>query len=251
MPDTLPRRVVLKSTAAAMLGIAATSSFALAAGEGGESGEGAAVEALDGPLRTLTTLALFDASNRIVAELVALGAPDAALEHLESSHHASYEDIEAGLDALGQPGFAQESDAFAAAIRNGAGADAIAAAWDSLSARIEAAYAAATPAQMMKVAETLTRISYQDFMAGVIDGEVYSPQEYRDAWGFATVATDRLAALSQSDDPGVADAAAAGLAAMEPVAALFPDLTADSTEGDPSVLAGAAARIEIAGLRLE
>ena len=79
------------------------------------------------------------------------------------------------------------------------------------------------------------------------DGQVTELPEYLDAWGFVQVAKDQGARLADASR-AAADAIAAALA---PADALFPDLVPDGkVSGDPSVLLGAAARIEIAGLGL-
>lgn len=247
----MPRRQVLAG-AVAGASVLASRGWAQTAesGEGGESGEGAAVAALESDAGFLAELGLFEATHRIVAGLYAEGAEDTARDHLEQSHHAYYEDLEATLKQRGLPDFEAAVEAFADAVRDGAPAETVAAAAQDVFAGIAAAHAGAAPADEMKAAETLVRIAYDDFSAGVSDGAVEAPQEYRDSWGFVEVARGRIAALAASGDATVAGAGAAALEALTPVADLFPGLTADSAPGDPSILAGAAARIEIAGLRL-
>lgn len=222
----------------------------LAAGEGGEGGEGAAVADLPARVEALVMIGFYDASVRIVADLYAAGETQEAQDQLAGSHHAHYEDIAERLDLLGVAGFAAAAEAFAAAVDAGEDAAAVAARHAALTAAMQPAYAAATAPEMMQAVLALMNTAHMDFLAGVYEGEVFSPHEYRDAWGFATVAGERLAALAASPDAAVAAAGARAVAAMDPVAALFPGLMATHAPDDASVLASAAARIEIAALRL-
>jgi hypothetical protein len=244
----MPRRRVLVG-AVAGAGLFASRGWAQST-EGGEGGEGAAVAALDTQVAFLAELGLFEATHRIVAALYAEGAEDTARDHLEASHHAYYEDLEDRLTARNLPGFKDAAEAFAVAIRSGATPETVATAADAVFAGLAAAHNGATPADEMKAAETLVRIAFDDFSAGVADGVVDAPQEYRDAWGFVEVARGSMAILAASDDTTVAGAGTAALAALTPAAALFPGLNAQTVPNDASILAGAAARIEIAGLRL-
>jgi len=219
-------------------------------GEGGEGGEGAAALGLPPRVEALLLIGLYDASMRIVAELYAAGEVAEAQMQLEGSHHAHYEDIAARLAAIGATGFDGLAGAFAEAVGTGAEAAVVAARHAEMQAAIEQAYARGSAGEMMQMAERLVRTAYADFYGGTYEGEVVSAHEYRDAWGFATVAHERMAALAEVEDPTVADAGQRGVAALAPVWALFPGLMATEVPDDPSLLAGAAARIEIAGLRL-
>lgn len=224
----------------------------LAAGEGGEGGEGAATQGLDPRVEALVLIGFYDAAMRIVADLYALGETAEAQDQLAGSHHAHYDDIAEGLEAFGADGFEAQSQAFAEAVDHGADALVVADRYAQLRQGVLAAYAGAVPSETVQAAEALVRAAYGDYEAGVYDGEVTSPHEYRDAWGFATVAEERLQALAASDTAEVAQAGARGVAAMADVRALFPGLNAATVENaDASILAGAAARIEIAGLRLD
>lgn len=247
-----PRMVVARR--ALLIGAAGTvmASPLLAAGEGGEGGEGAATEGLDPRVAMLTSIGFFDASLRIVADLYALGEIGEAQDQLAGSHHAHYDDIAGGLASFGADGFEEEAMAFAEAIDSGADALVVADRFAVVHQALLAAYAGADASETVHAAEALVRAAYGDYEAGVYEGDVISPHEYRDAWGFAKVAEERLQALAGAEDAEVAQAGARGVAAMADVWALFPSLNATTVDAvDASVLAGAAARIEIAGLRLE
>ncbi len=256
----VPRRSVLAGSAAVLGTLAAAPAWAQTAsagGEGGEGGEGAATANLDGPVEMLVELGLFEATHRIVAALYAEGLTDDALSHLEQSHHASFEDIEHALeeyamDEAGAHAFEDLAEAFADAVKGGADAAVVADAAAAVLATAAEARSQMTAKDEFEAIEALLNIAHDDYEAGVAEGVVDAPQEYRDAWGFTEVARARLTALAASSDATVAGAGAAGLKALEPAAALFPGIGATEVPGaDPSVLAGAAARIEIAGLRLK
>jgi hypothetical protein len=248
----MPRRYMIAGTIVTVGALAAAGARAQSAegGEGGEGGEGAVLEGLDAGAEFLTELGLFEATHRIVAGLYLGGATAAAAEHLEYSHHASYEDIEDDIAARGAPGFEPAVGAFAAAVAAGAPAGEVAQLSEAVLAGVEAARAGAAPADEMKAAEQLLRASAGDYEASVTGGAVTEAQEYRDAWGFAEVARLRLAALAAAPDAEVAAAAGAALAALDPLAEALPGLTATAAPGDPSVILGAAARVELSAYRL-
>jgi hypothetical protein len=244
----VPRRDVL------MAGLASVG--ALAAGraraqEGGEGGEGAILDALPPEIEFLVSLYLFDATYRIVGALHAGGHTDEAAEQLEFSHHAHYEDIAEGVAEL-TGSFEGDVTALRALLDDGAGPDAVTAALDTILADDAEVSARFEPGYRMQAIESLVRVAALDYGGGVADdGEILSGHEYRDAWGFVQTARAELAVLAASDDATVAGAAERALTALEPADALFDGLMAQTApNADASVLHGAAARIEIARLRL-
>lgn len=246
------RRSVLTG-AVAGIGLAASGRvlWAETAGEGGEAGEGAALAALPDAVEFLSLLGLFEAQHRIIAALYAEGAVAVAGEHLEASHHASYEDIEAGIEALGAPEFEEAAEDFAALIRSGADAAAVQAAAEGIFAAIDEVRERASDKDQMKAAEALLRVAASDLEAGMDGGTVSEAQEYRDAWGFATVALRWLEDLAGDDDATVAEAAAAALSGKADVEAQFAGVNATAAPGDAGALLAAAARTELAAFRLK
>lgn len=216
--------------------------------QGGEAGEAGAAEGLEPQVGFLVLLGLFDATYRIAGQLQALGETAQAAEHLEFSHHAHYEDIAEGVIARNFTPFEAETLAYAAALGTGEAAAQLA----NLLDKVAALRAGETPAHRMHADEMLLRIAGGDYAGGVENGVVLAEQEYHDAWGFTQSVRADLEALSRQPEP-VAGAALRALRALEPVAALFPGLTATEIApevADASVLHGAAARVEIARLRL-
>ncbi len=222
------------------------------AGEAGEAGE-SGVSRSEGPAAYLTELGLFEAAHRIVAQLYTEGETDLAREHLEASHHAWYDEIEPGLAAHGASGFSTEAGAFSDAVMSGAPAPEVAQALERVLNAIAAARAAAAPTPFERVLSMrdLVRLAAADFDSGVAAGVVVLAQEYRDAWGFVETARLRAEALAASDDADLAKAGQAVLVRLDATRSLFPELTATRSDGDPSLLHGAAAWIEIIALGLK
>ena len=245
----IPRRSVLMG-AALGLGLAAQGQ-PLWADEGGEAGEGAAIAGLPETVEFLTLLGLFEAQHRIVAALYAAGEVEAAQAHLAESHHAAYDDIEAGIAATGVPKFEDEVANFATAVTSGAEAAAVQAAADKVLSALDAVRHSTGDKDQMKAAEALLRVAASDMEAGVENGQVTLAQEYRDAWGFATVAQLWLDDLAADANPTVAEAAKAALSGRADVEAQFAGVGASAAPGDPGALLAAAARVELSAYRLE
>lgn len=242
------RRSLLVASVAAMT--LAASPRALWASEGGEAGEGAAIEALPQAVAFLSLLGLFEAQHRIVAGLYPTDVA-MAQEHLAGSHHAFYEDLADGVTALGLPAFDGAAMAFADAVNAGADAAVVQAAADAVYAAIDAVRAKTATKDQMKAAEALLRVAASDIEAGVDKGQVTLAQEYRDSWGFATVAQLWLDDLSRDADATVAAAAKAALSGRADVDAQYAGVGALAASGDPGALLAAAARVELAAFRLK
>lgn len=252
--DRSPRPVVARRTvvagAFAGFGLAA-SPVGLWADEGGEAGEGAAIAALPEAVGFLTTLGLFEAQHRIVAALYAQGAVAVAQEHLAGSHHAFYEDLEAGIAATAAPVFEGETLAFATAVTAGADAGAVEAAAAEVLAACAAVRKTTQDKDRMQAAEALLRVAASDLEAGMEGGQVSLAQEYRDAWGFATVAQLWLEDLAGDADATVAAAATSALRGKAEVEAQFAGVNATTAPGDAGALLAEAARVELAAFRLK
>lgn len=247
-----PAQAATQGSEAGESGETGTTSSSAEAGESGESGESGVTRA-EGPAHYLTELGLFEATHRIVAALYAAGEVTEAQEHLEGSHHADYEDIEHDLEAHGATDFEDEAEAFADAVMEGAAPDVVAARAADVLAAIDAARNAAEVSarnRLMSIRD-LMMIAAADFEAGVEDGKVSEPHEYRDAWGFAAVARARATALAASAEADLAKAGHDVLEQLDKTTALLPGALAEAVDGDASILHGAAGWIEIIALRLK
>ncbi|MBZ0129308.1 MAG: hypothetical protein K8F59_09345 [Rhodobacteraceae bacterium] len=221
-------------------------------GEAGEAGEGA-IETDDSGVEFLVHLGLFDAAIRIVGTLYALGEVAEAKDQLETSHHADYADLEEGLAEFSQNGFIDEYTEFSDLVLSGADAAAVAAAESRLLAAIRATHGAdgLSTRDAFEAMVHLIETAAADFEAGVDAGRVAEPHEYRDAWGFVETVRATASDLAASKDATVARAAADVLAALEPAAALFPALNAQTVGSDASILYAAAGRIRFTILKVE
>ena len=228
--------------------VLAPAAYASEAGEAGESGEAGVVRQI-GVAGFLTDLGLFEAAHIIVGSLYQRGALEEALVQLQDSHHAHYDDLAANVAALGAPDFAAETLAFADAIAAQSPTEIVAARLSTLQAAIDTARdaAGATTRDRILSMKTLLDIAAADFAGGVENNAVTFAHEYRDAWAFVEIVRIRAQALASA--PETAQAGAEILAQLAPLAPLFPDLETTYTDGDPAMIAVAAAWVEIIALR--
>lgn len=211
----------------------------------GMEGEGAtAADPAESDVAFMHLLGLVRGHLIACHELYKSGARDMALMHVKHPESELYASLQPAFDARGLPGFADELNALAEAANAGGDIDA------PYSAVVEA-IAANTPA--MSVAERLVAISEimrtaaDEFDIGVDDGgAIVNAHEYQDAYGFLIASRDILAGIETSD-VNESDAIALAHEQLETALAPYNGLTEASTEGRPSTLYGAAARIEIAG----
>ena len=125
------------------------------------------------------------------------------------------------------------------------------AAFDAARATMEEVRATIPPADQVMGLAALTRVAGQEYAAAVEGGTVSNLHEYQDAWGFLRVVETEARQMTESDDPDIAAAGREILAHLEPTGTAFGDLQGKgSFTMDPSILMGAAARIEITGLGL-
>lgn len=173
-----------------------------------------------------------------------------ALVHKQHPSKEIYGDLAPMLEAVGAPGFAPELDAAAAAVMGGKDAATVAAAEAAVLAAIGKAREAAkaTPGEVAESVQALVRTAADEYVVGIVDGQVAQLAEYQDAWGFMRVARAQTEALA-----AVAPEVAAKMAeALAPTDALFPDIVPKGRiAADPRELQGAAARIELARLQLK
>ncbi|MFQ5564429.1 MAG: hypothetical protein ACE5FO_12780 [Parvularculaceae bacterium] len=231
--------------------LAASSEGEGAEGEGGE-GEGesegaASADPVTDDVEYLKRLGLVRGHLVAFIELTRAGAPDAAATHAKHPQSELYADLIPAFEARGKKGFADALDALNDAAASGAD--------------VEAAYAAAKDAIRATAPKTsnrnellaiagLVRTAAEEFAIGVgEDGEISNAHEYQDAYGFVTVAGQFLDSLS-TEDKAEADAIAFAKEQVEGLSAAFPGWRAERTDGETSLLFGAAARIEIAALGL-
>ena len=102
----------------------------------------------------------------------------------------------------------------------------------------------------LQVILNLMRIAAEEYAIGVKDGKVVNAHEYQDALGFVRVAERLLEGASQEERSS--EAVAATREQLDALAVAWPSLIPpDRIETSPSLLYGAAARVEIASLSID
>jgi hypothetical protein len=215
-----------------------------ASGEAGESGSAG----MGGGDRVdyLMDLALLEGRMLAAAALARGGEADQARKHVTHAGDEAFADLKGHFDIMKVPGFAAELDAAARAIESGSGD--IDAAMDKLLAAIAAARGGPmTAAEAVQAAVLVLHNAADEFASSIAGGHVRDAHEYQDAWGFLQSAKRLIAALSddeREEHMGPLGDVDAALAMLDGV---FADFTGKSTKvEDPSIVAGAVARIELA-----
>jgi hypothetical protein len=176
-------------------------------------------------------------------ELYQSGAAASAMMHVKHPESELYGTLTPAISARGQYGFAEELTALASAADTGGDVN------DAFSDVIEALNAhapAANVATQLMAVSAIVRTAADEFDIGVDDdGLISNAHEYQDAYGFLVSSREIVSGITTTD---VNEVEAIDVAQEQIGLALdaFDSLTAGETEGQPSTLYGAAARIEIA-----
>lgn len=219
-----------------------------------EVGEGATTaEAIDSDAAYLAGLSFIRGHLNVGVNLYRENALDASATHMKHPADELYTSLEPALEARGAKGFAAQLEALAVAVEQQQGAAAVEAAYADLLEAIALAEAAVKDVDAATVAAVivnLVRTAAEEFDIAVGEGGVLENEhEYQDALGFVRTASEwvpTLARLTQN-----ADAVAAIEAQIALLLPVWPGLRApERLETAPSVLHGAADRIEVAALML-
>ncbi len=222
--------------------------------EGGEGGEGAtSAEAIDSDAAYLAQLSFIRGHLNVGVNLYRENALDASATHMKHPADELYTSLEPALEARGAKGFAAQLEALAVAVEQQRDSAAVEAAYADLLEAISQAESAVKDVDAATVAAVivdLVRTAAAEFDIAVGEGGVLENEhEYQDALGFVRTANEwvpKLAALTQN-----AEAVAAIEAQIALLLPVWPGLRAlERLDTAPSVIYGAAARIEFAALRL-
>ena len=237
-----------------------------AGGEGGEGGEGTSIavstaegeseggdSGLSDQLRFQRDLGFVAGHLRTGLALLEAGDREAARTHMGHPIEEKFDALAAPLDRIGMGALRTEVAALAQAVEDGAAAADVARLVADLEERTLAAREASGASErdrLLALAE-LTRIAAEEYAAALEDGRIVRLDEYQDSWGFLRAVETEARRIAQGTGPG-ADAARRILDLTGELDAAYGGLQAEGEmELDPSLLFGAAARMELAALGVE
>ncbi len=224
---------------------------ASAGGEGEGEGEGEGGASLDPDTAFLSGLSFMEGHIRAGMTLYEAGDLDAARTHVGHPIEEKYDAVADRLDALGLGDLRANIHALAIAAENGADYAALEALFATVRAKHELARASFSPAQQVAGLVALMRTAGDEYTVAVAGGEVSNLHEYQDSWGFLRVVETEARQMAASDDAAVAGVGDAILEQVAATGTAFGDIQGGGDfDMDPSILYGAAARMEIAGLEL-
>ena len=221
-------------------------------GEGGGEGEGegeGARKATEADF--LAALGFMEGHIRAGLRLYETGDIEAARTHMGHPIEEKYGAVADTLAARGHGDLKGRIEALAAAAEAGAPLDEIETHVARVVEKIDAVQAASPGgvAAELRALALLTRIAADEYAVAVEGGTISNLHEYQDSWGFLRVVEREARGFAGSEDPGVAEAGAAILAEIDKLDAAFGDIQGQGEmEMAPSLLYGAAARMEIAAL---
>ena len=227
-------------------------------GEGGEGeGEGGVTAAADfatNDVAYLTQLGLVRGHLAVGYALYQQDLPELSQTHMKHPREEIYAAVVPAFAARGCDGFADGLTALTQAVTDRAGAEEVAAVYESLTTEIahcEQTAATDDPAVMAKVIEHLLRTAGVEYQIGVVDGAIDNLHEYQDAWGFTEVAAMWARSAAFGATPAATVAAGQIQDLVVGLEGLWPSLAPEgAVEGDAAQLFGAAGGVEVAALAL-
>lgn len=235
-------------------GMAGMDHSTMAAQEGGEGGEGAATaEAIADDAVYLGQLAFIRGHLNVGVDLYRQGAEEASATHMKHPGDELYTALLPAIEAREASGFADQLEALAVAVESKRPMAEVEEAYNALLEAITAAENAVEEqdaAMIGAVILDLVRTSAAEYDIAVGEnGVLENEHEYQDALGFVRIARDLLGRLEGMTDN--ATAVAALREQLDLITPIWPSLMAPQRlETDPSVIYGAAARIEFANAGL-
>jgi hypothetical protein len=230
---------------------AAMSGEGAASGEGAGSGEGEGGSAGD-PEQTLQRdMSFMEGHMRAGLKLYEAGDLAAAKTHMG---HPIEEKYGAVADPLADRGFdrlRKQIEAVAVATEAEAPFADVRDAFEAARATMEEVRAGMSPRDQMLGLAALIRVAGDEYTVAVEGGEISNLHEYQDSWGFLRVVQTELEQMEASKDDALAHVAEESLAFLKLTDDAFGDIQGQGEMTlDPSILYGAAARIELEALEL-
>ena len=220
-------------------------------GEGEGEAEGGAVNR-DPEVRLARDLGFMEGHLRAGMALYEATDLEAAKTHMGHPIQEKYDAVADPLKERGYERLKDELEALSAAAEAETPLEELRPLYDTVLGTIEEARdEVPAQAQIMALA-LLTRVAADEYTVAVEGGTVSNLHEYQDSWGFLRVVETEANELSRSDNEDAARAAQAAKDYLTITDAAFGDLQGSGEfEMDPSLLYGAAARMELAALGLK
>ena len=220
-------------------------------GEGEGEAEGGAVNR-DPEVRLARDLGFMEGHLRAGMALYEATDLEAAKTHMGHPIQEKYDAVADPLKERGYERLKDELEALSAAAEAETPLEELRPLYDTVLGTIEEARdEVPAQAQIMALA-LLTRVAADEYTVAVEGGTVSNLHEYQDSWGFLRVVETEVNELSRSDNEDAARAAQAAKDYLTITDAAFGNLQGSGEfEMDPSLLYGAAARMELAALGLK
>ncbi len=227
---------------------------AMTASEGGEGGEGASsADSVASDAVYLGQLAFIRGHLNVGVNLYREGDEEASATHMKHPESEIYAALQPALEARGAPGFADQLAALAVAVENGQPLAEVETAYEDLLQGITAAEQAVPDQHARLLGNVIvdlvsTAAAEYDIAVGD-DLALENAHEYQDALGFIRIAYDLLARVeTMTDDASTVSAIREQLDLVRPAwTGLQPP---QRLHTEPSVIYGAASRVELAVSRL-
>ena len=224
----------------------------LAQAEGGEGGEAGVVVEQDDDAAYLAALGFIEGHLRAGVALYEAGLADMAITHMKHPQDEIYANLAPQLAERGAEAFDLQLTALAAAVETGGSVQDVQAAFAAVLHEVEEASEATPPRMQLEALALITRTAAEEYVIGVVDGQIAELHEYQDAWGFIQTVRARAAGLAESEDDAVAAAAAKIATALTDAETAFAGLAPEgAAPGTADILFGAAAQIEFAVLAIK
>jgi hypothetical protein len=218
---------------------------------GGGEGEGGAIHE-DPDVEYFSDLGLVEGHLAAGVALYMLGEAEMAKTHMKHPRDEIYADLEPMMKDRGVKGFADELSALASAVEAGAPVEEVRMKFDGVLVAIDACGAPESAADRANAVVKLVRIASDEYADGVVEGKVVEPHEYQDAYGFVQAAKRLVGRAGDDEKSEYSEEFAEITAQLAALDKAWPDLAGKSKiDTDSTLLAGAAARVELTALGMD
>jgi hypothetical protein len=221
---------------------------------GGEGGERGAADLATNDIAYVLQLELVRGHLNVGTELFRQGAVEAARTHMKHPGDELYADLLPAFKARRAAGFDAALQRLSAAVDKNAPVGEVEAAYAAIEKEIDRveAYARNMPVKArLAVVAALVKTAADEYAVGVVNGKVENAHEYQDAFGFTRVAKRMLGKLTPSERSRSAKAVGTIEEQFRLIEPAWPSVVPpERVSTDASLIAGAAARMELAMLSL-